>query len=83
MNDTLQPSAPRPEDRQRGNGESAHWTDTVSLCLRSEGFAEDLLPGGDAEAPLSPWRGAASLPLLGAALAAVLGFAGVAGLGGR
>ena len=76
-----QPRFPRqrPEDRRRDGSTEFEWPDTLPQCFRSEGFAEDLLV---AEAPLA--RAAAqprlatlaTLPLLGATVAAVLGLMG-------
>ncbi len=78
-------SRARPEDRRRSGIDSLHaqpWADTHPGCFRSEGFAEDL-----PEAALQPaatgasraWslrRSGGALPLLGVALAGVLGALG-------
>ena len=73
-----QPTARRPENRQRSSEAGLPWADTVPLCFRSEAFAEDLCQPDDA-APRparAPWRGPAAPPLSGLALAAVWGVLG-------
>ncbi len=77
-----QPRA-RPEDRCRSGIDSLHvqpWADTHPGCFRSEGFAEDLPevapPPAAGRSPRPAWslrRQGAALPLLGVALAGVLG----------
>jgi hypothetical protein len=77
-----QPHA-RPEDRSRSGIDSRHaqpWADTHAGCFRSEGFAEDLSDdapqAGAVRPPRSPWRlrrTDGALPLLGLAVAGVLG----------
>ena len=68
---------PRPEDRRRAGGALCEWSDTLPQCWRSEGFAEDL--SAAAEPPIQRHKGAAgaataaTLPLLGAGMAALLG----------
>jgi hypothetical protein len=76
-----QPHA-RPEDRRRSGFDSLHaqpWADTHPGCFRSEGFAEDLpesAPQPEAGGASRAWslrRTGGALPLLGVALAGVLG----------
>lgn len=77
-----QPHA-RPEDRCRSGIDSRHarpWADTHPGCFRSEGFAEDLPEDppqpASTRASRAPWslrRQASALPMLGVALAGVLG----------
>ena len=73
-----QPMTLRPENRQRSSEASLPWADTEPLCFRSEAFAEDLLQADDvAPRPArAQWRGPATAPLLGLALAAVWGVLG-------
>ena len=67
----------RPEDRRR-SAEPAPWADTLPDYFRSEGFAEDL-PHTDTNASPTAlgdpraWLNDAMLPMLGLALAGVLG----------
>jgi hypothetical protein len=73
----------RPEDRSRSGIDSLHtqpWADTHAGCFRSEGFAEDLsddTPQATAvRRPRTAWRLGrpnGALPLLGLAVAGVLG----------
>jgi hypothetical protein len=73
----------RPEDRSRSGIDSTltlPWADTHAGCFRSEGFAEDLFEDAPqpaaARSPRSPWRlrrAEGALPLLGLAVAGVLG----------
>jgi hypothetical protein len=77
-----QPHA-RPEDRRRSGIDSRHvqpWADTQPGCFRSEGFAEDLADDlaqpAATPAPRAAWRlrrEGGALPLLGLAVAGVLG----------
>ncbi len=77
-----QPHA-RPEDRRRSGIDSRHaqaWADTHAGCFRSEGFAEDLCDDTPqptaARQPRAAWslrRRDGGLPLLGLAVAGVLG----------
>ncbi len=62
----------RPENRQRSGEGDTVWADTVPSSLRSEAFAEDLPAGEPRELALPPPRTAA-FPLLGLALAALVG----------
>ena len=71
----------RPEDRQRSREPGPCWADTEPLAWRSEAFAEDLPHGQDARDDAARgtrdgFRGHAAMPLLGLALAAVLGALG-------
>ncbi len=80
-----QPQA-RPEDRSRSGVDSRHarpWADTHPGCFRSEGFAEDLpedlTQPAHPRAARTPWRlrrQSGAVPLLGFALAGVLGVFG-------
>jgi hypothetical protein len=72
----------RPEDRRRSGIDSQFeqsWADTHPDCFRSEGFAEDLQEMGPAPVAARAGRGwglrrpGGALPLLGVALAGVLG----------
>ena len=68
----------RPEDRRRSGVDSlqhAAWADTQPACFRSEGFAEDLPEGDGVDLPAggAAPAAAAGWPLLGVALAGVLG----------
>ncbi len=77
-----QPQA-RPEDRRRSGIDSLHaqpWADTHAGCFRSEGFAEDLCDEAQQPAAVQALRPAwrlrranGALPLLGLAVAGVLG----------
>ncbi len=77
------PHCSRPEDRRRAAVEQ--WTDTTPATFRSEAFAEDLISTEPARAAAGPQRPAprrpqasprSVVPLLGLALAAVLGALG-------
>ena len=78
----MNPHHVRPEDRRRSGVDSLAreaWADTRPGCFRSEGFAEDLPndePAAAGGITATATRLATQHPLLGVALAGVLGVFG-------
>jgi hypothetical protein len=67
----MNPTLDRPESRNRDGSDCPAWADTVPFVLRSEAFAEDLLPADDDEsnpdsAAVASKHGLGIMTLLGA-----------------